>query len=377
MKKNKIAKKISLLIIAALVIAAGAATVFGASNNVTGTVDLNDLIRLTTSNNSELNLFEQKIKVKEKWYRDSLKDKDGESAYEEDIRKYVTPFRRDLEIKDLEWQRSRKQDEVVLNTTKMYYAILNKDAMIENQKKRIERLKKVLENKKKRIEAGIDAEYTIIEDEANLKEAEVILKQLQNEEQNLRMELNINIGNEVTQKLDFKKVEIPYNEYNLDDINKVISTKLEKSYTIKKLIEEQKIDIKEKDIVEDYVDDDASELEKLASIDYEARVEELEDELLTLKYDIEDEKKNIEAKIRTDYNNILNLQNEVLMKKLTYENANINLKAEEAKYKAGKSTQMNVDIAKENVDSALYEYNTAKLNYYIAVEEFKNYIESY
>lgn len=372
-KANKISRIIVTFLVAAIIFSLGATAVFGASNNTTGTVDLKDIQRLARDNNSELNLLEEQIELKDKWYDDSLEEKEGESKYEEEMREYITPYRKQLEIKNLKWQVDKEQDEIILSSTKMYYAILNKAAMIENQKKKIERLKKVVENKKKRIEAGVDAQYTLVSDEANLKEAETTLVQLQNEEQNLKIQLNLNIGNEVSAKLDLKKVEIPYTEFKIDDINKKISTALAEYHTISYLVEKQKIDIQERALLESYVDDDLSELERLyGGVDYQSKLEEIEDELLTTKYDIDNEKKNVEAKIRIDYNNILNLQNDVEIKKLSYENAQTYLQVEEAKYRAGQSTQMDCYIAQESVDAALYEYNTAKLNYYIAVESFIN-----
>ncbi|MCY6370978.1 TolC family protein [Clostridium ganghwense] len=372
---NKKIKVLTAAIALVGILSVGAKSAWGAADK-NSQIDINDIIRLTTSNNSELSVFKQKIEVRDKWYHDALEEKSKESNYQKDMRKYINPFRRQEEIKNLEWQKDQKQDEVVLSTTKAYYDIMLQNQMIELQEKKIERLKKLLEYKKEKIKIGTEAATSLIDDETNLKDAEMKLQQLKNSEESLRMELNMKIGNPVDKKLNLKKAEIPYKPYEVKNLEAVIEKMLTKSHTITSMIEEQKIDIKEKDILEDYENaTNASELERAAnpSGDYKARIEDLEDQLIELKYKMDDEKKSIEAKIRMDYNSILNAKDDVQVKKLDYEKAQTLLKTEKAKFDAGRSTKIQCDAAEESVLMASCEYNRAKLNYYVAVEKFKNY----
>lgn len=372
---NKKIKVITAAIALVGILSVGATSAWGAADK-NSQIDMNDIIRLTTSNNTELNLFKKKIEVRDKWYHDALDDNEYDSGYQKDMKKYIYPFKRQLEIKDLQWQRDQKQDEVVLASTKAYYDITLQNQMIELQQKKIERLTILLEYKKEKIKLGTEAATSLIDDETNLKDAQIKLQQLKNDEEKLRMELNMKVGNPVDKKLNLKNSEIPYEPFQVKNLEAVVENMLTKYHTINYMEEEEKIAIKEKDIVEDYENaHSASELERAAnpSGDYKSKVENLEDQLIELKYKMDDEKKNIEAKVRMDYNTLLNLNDDVEVKKLDYEKAQTLLKTEKAKFDAGRSTKVQCDAAEESVLMALCEYNRAKLNYYVAVEKFKNY----
>lgn len=372
---NKKIKVITAAIALVGILSVGATSAWGAADK-NSQIDMNDIIRLTTSNNTELNLFKKKIEVRDKWYHDALDDNEYDSGYQKDMKKYIYPFKRQLEIKDLQWQRDQKQDEVVLASTKAYYDITLQNQMIELQQKKIERLTTLLEYKKEKIKLGTEAATSLIDDETNLKDAQIKLQQLKNDEEKLRMELNMKVGNPVDKKLNLKNSEIPYEPFQVKNLEAVIENMLTKYYTINYMEEEEKIAIKEKDIVEDYENaNNASELERAANPagDYKSKVENLEDQLIELKYKMDDEKKNIEAKVRMDYNTLLNLNDDVEVKKLDYEKAQTLLKTEKAKFDAGRSTKVQCDAAEESVLMALCEYNRAKLNYYVGVEKFKNY----
>lgn len=372
---NKKIKVIIASIALVGVLSTGASLAFGASEKGSQ-IDTNDIIRLTTSNNSELNLFKKKIEVKDKWYHEALKEKDNESNYAEDMRKYVNPFRRELEIDELEWQRDQKQDEVVLAATKLYYDIMLQDEMIELQKKKIQRLGKLVEYKKAKIEIGTESSVSLIDDETNLKDATTNLTKLENDKERLKMQLNMKIGNPVTKDITLKKVDIPYKVFEVANLENVVENMLKKYHTITYMEEEQKIDIKEKDIVHDYANastNTAIENAMNPSSDYEEKEEELEDSLTELTYKMDDEKKRIDSKIRMDYNNILNLKDDVALKELDYEKTQTMLQTEKAKLDAGTSTILACDAKEEETLNALYNYNKAKLDYYIATEEFKNF----
>lgn len=350
--------------------------VLAASDKVSE-LDVNDIIKLTTSNNSELNLFNKKIEVKKKWYIEALDEQPNESDYKKDMRLYVYPFSREHEIKELEWERDEKQNEVIIASTSAYYDILIQEQLIELQEKKIARLTKALDNKKQKINYGLETVVSLIDDETNLKDANTNLEKLKNDEKVLRMKLNMKTGNTVDKILNLKQVEIPYSTFEVKDLNDVVENMVTKYHTITSLIEKEEIDEKEKEIANRYTGFNTTEIENALNPngDFKNREETLDDEITEIHYKMDDEKKNIESKVRIDYNNILKIKNNIEMKKLDYEKANILFETEKSKLQNGSSTEIQYNLAEENILSALCDYNKAKLDYYIAVENFKNYIK--
>lgn len=350
--------------------------VLAASDKVSE-LDVNDIIKLTTSNNSELNLFNKKIEVKKKWYIEALDEQPNESDYKKDMRLYVYPFSREHEIKELEWERDEKQNEVIIASTSAYYDILIQEQLIELQEKKIARLTKALDNKKQKINYGLETVVSLIDDETNLKDANTNLEKLKNDEKVLRMKLNMKTGNTVDKILNLKQVEIPYSTFEVKDLDDVVENMVTKYHTITSLIEKEEIDEKEKEIAHRYTGFNTTEIENALNPngDFKNREETLDDEITEIHYKMDDEKKNIESKVRIDYNNILKIKNNIEMKKLDYEKANILFETEKSKLQHGSSTEIQYNLAEENILSALCDYNKAKLDYYIAVENFKNYIK--
>ncbi|WMJ80770.1 TolC family protein [Clostridium sp. MB40-C1] len=371
---NKKVKLLTVAITLVSVLSVAAISALGAADKGSE-LNLNDIIELTTSNNNELNFFKKKIQVKEKWYDEATKKDDKDSNFDEDMKEEIIPLRIEQEIKDIEWERDQAQDKAIVESTKGYYEIMLQDQLIQLQQKTIERMKKLLEYKKAKIDAGTESAVSLIDDEANLKDAEVKLQQLKNDEEKIRMELNMKIGTPVDKKLNLKKAEIPYKIYEVKNLESVVETMLKKYYTITSLITKEDIDSREKAIVHTYVKDDKNELENAINPkgDYKERENQLEDDIVETKYKLDDEKKNIEAKIRMDYNNIINLNNDIKVKKLDCEKAETMLKTEKTKFEAGTGTELEVKAAEEKVLSASCEYNKAKLDYYVAVEQFKNF----
>lgn len=351
--------------------------VLAASDNASE-ADINYITKLAITNNTELNLFDKKIEVKKKWYSEALDEQENESDYKKDMRKHVYPFSREHEIKELEWQRDQKQDEVVTDSISAYYGILVQQQLIELQQKKIDRLTKALDDKKQKIKYGLESTVSLIDDETNLKDANTELEQLKNDEQVLRMKLNMKIGNTVDKIFNLKQVEIPYSVFEVKNLDTVVENMVTKYHTITSMIDQEKIDQKEKDIVHDYVNgSNTTEIENALNPngDFKNREETLDDEITEIHYKIDDEKKNIESKVRIDYNNILKIKNDIEIKKLDYEKANILLETEKSKLEHGLSTEIQYNLIEEKVLSALCDNNKAKLDYYIAVENFKNYIK--
>jgi outer membrane protein TolC len=103
-------------------------------------------------------------------------------------------------------------------------------------------------------------------------------------------------------------------------------------------------------------------------------IKSAEDKATDLSFSIIDQQRTVEQKIRTDYNNILNLRNEINIQKLSYDMAKKKYDIDKLKYDKGLITVIDYLKTSGELDSALVAYNKAQLDYYTGVQDFKNYI---
>lgn len=370
-------KKTNIVIsslIMAVIFTLGTIPVLGASETSTGTMGLDTVIRKTIDDNPSLRLYYKKISVSKSAAIEAKRDRGNETKYQEDMRLNVNPERRVLELDNLQWEKDEKEASVVNESKQYYYQSIIQDQLIEIQKSKIKRLEKALEDKKLGIDVGTEAQTSLIDDQVNLNQAQTALQQLMNDKENVRMKLNINMGVDVDADINLTPVDVPYEEFTVKDIG-ALAIKMSKEYhSVKSMDRELILDNIESGIADKY-DDDKNQLERAGSpnTDYKSYAETLDDNIIDLGYSIADESRSINAKVRMDYNNILNLNNIALSKKLDYDKAQILYNVEITKFNVGMSTQMNCDAASETLKAATCEYNKAKLDYFIGVEQFKIY----
>ncbi|KEI12481.1 hypothetical protein Z959_04600 [Clostridium novyi B str. ATCC 27606] len=371
---NKKAKMITASVVLISAIALGGRVVFGINNN--SPLNINDVIGNVVSNNADINLYKEKIRVKEKWYNHKEEKRKNDLQYDEDIKKDVLPLKEEIDIGNLQWEREQTQDKIVVEAKELYYKILIQNKMINIQEKTVQRLKKELENKKKKIQVGTEASISLVGDETNLKNAQVKLEELKADREKFALKLNMKMGTPVSGEIKLKDAEVPYEPFNISNLESIIDTMMKKYHTIKSLEKEEHAKIQEKNITHQYANaQDDNEVAKHPDRNYKSKEDDMEDDLLEIKYKMDDEKKTIQSKVRIDYNNILNLENSIEAKKLDVNKAETLLNAEKVQFKVGRSTQIQVDSKQEELLMAKLQYENAKLEYYIAVENFKNYIK--
>lgn len=318
--------------------------VWGASSS-TLEMDLAKVKKVTLNNNKELYMILEKIHIEEKRYdngTDNSIDKDKSL----------------VKLYKLDFEKQEKEDEITLKSINLYHKLLLKRDLIEIEESKLRRLNKGLEIKEANIQGGAATESSIIDEEIAIKQQEANITKLKSEEKVLSMELNINMGYALDNKLVLEEESIPYKTYTLEKFEETME-KIVKSYpSLVNLIEERRILGKEQEATSD----DKSK-------------EELGDKIVELHYDIQQKKADLEVKGRGDYNNLLNLKNDVEIKNLEYEKNLANLKIEKVKYEIGQITELEYKASEYNVNYSLIKLKEAKLQYYIAVEGFKNFIK--
>lgn len=380
MKKLTVNKKIiSLITVMCLIITAfsftyAADTAQGSNASTFKTISLQDALDNALKANSEISLYDNKIKVASdrlatanaraeflsvgaNWgTTDTTKVQSGKD-------RFVYPMQRQQDLDELKWNKENFIKNLKVDITKLYYQILIKQQEIIMQNRTIGRLKNDYEAKTKQVQLGTATETELLPLQVSVEQAQSKLLTLQRDKDKLMMDLNDKAGYEINQQFVLKEEKLPEEEYTVQDINKLISDLIDKSHNIKKYTKDKEIAEKEK----------WAEMQFAINVNNSA-VDALTDKIVNSDFNARDEKINIEYKVRTDYNNILNLKDSITIKKLDYEKASKLKDVAKLRYDLGLIGALDKAKADGDTDDAWDALQQAKLDYYTAVQDFKNYV---
>lgn len=336
------------------------------------TINLKDAIKAAMENNINIKNLSDKINLAQRRYKYACDvSQDAEKRYgktydehvESKKEEFLYPMQRKFELDELIWQKSEAERSLQLNVAKLYYQIHNKKEQISLQEQVIRSLNNEYSMKQKQVAAGIIAETSILPLELTLDEAEFKLSIYQNDLEILFMDMNKLIGYDIDQKLNLRPLDIPQTDLSDIDIDELAELAVDQAHSVKKLEAEKAIKEKEYWIV-------ATFSEKVSNAD------SIEEQILDYDYYIRDEKVSVEYKIRSEYNNILNLTDEITIRKLDLEKSERLLSIAKTKVNIGLLTEIDLHNAQIDRDTALFNYNKSILDHYIAVLNFKSYLEA-
>lgn len=316
-----------------------------ASGSAAKTYSLDEIIDRAKSANIYLNLLDNKISLAQK-RRDSVS---GGTDLEK--------RKKDKELNDLIWEKDQKEKKLIIDASELYHKILINQMYVNVQNTQLERLNKEYEIKKKKMELGSETEETLLSFNVTIAECKEKLSSLKNDREELVMKLNKEIGDDLTQQLILKNANIPDERLDVKDVNELAEELAQVDYSVTKLSEDRSIAKEEK------VSAAGSLLEKL------------EDDIIKLGYDIEDKKNEIQYKVKADYNQILNYKDEVTIKKLDQDKFSKLADVAKLRYNLGLITYLEYSKAQEDAENAICAYQDARLNYYVAVRRYKDFIK--
>lgn len=364
-------KKQSSIIITVIVVLIMTSTVWAAQNgNVT--ISLDEAIKTAIENDQQLKLTDEKIKLAQRRYNSAVAiAKDAPDKYWSTDAQHVAnkneellyPLQRETELNELKWQRKNLERKLRIEITKLYYQILQKQQSLNNQKSAISRTKAEYDSMKKKVEAGILTDSTLLSYELAMNEADLALKKIQTDLDDFNINFNDRLGVSLDTVVILKKTDLPTESVSVTSIDELAAEVVAASHDIKKLEANKLIDKTKYDILRQYYYNTPDECETL------------EDKLLNYDYDIRDKKVAVELKIRQDYNNLLNLKDDITIKELDYNQKLKLMEIEKKKSDLGLSTSLDYIRAVGNRDDAFFSLNSARLSYFIAILDFKSYIE--
>ena len=334
-------------------------------------ISLTDAVVNALKDNTGLKNLESKINLAQRRYKYAQDlSLDAEKRFgvtyaqhvESKKEELLYPLKRKAELDELIWQKAELEKTLKLDITKIYYQMLLKQQQIELQEKVITSLKNDYAVKEKQMSIGSITKTSLLSFEISIDEAEAQLALYKNELTNLSMDLNKKLGFDVNQALQLKKIQLPEQNFEIRDINEIVSDVLKNAHSVAKLELDKTLKQREYWIV-------ASFGEKVSDAD------SIEEEILDFNFSIPDEKTAVEYQVRSSYNNILNLADEITIKKLDLDRFEMLLGIAEKKAEIGLITEIDHNKAQIERDTAYVNYNKAKLDYYISVEEIKLYID--
>lgn len=327
-------------------------------------IDLNVIHNNIINKNVEFQRYKERVKIAD-YKLDKAEYQIGQvgsSWVETNKRREYYPKEAKMNLDYAKWQKTKKEQELVLKGEKFYfdYLLLEEEILLEEEK--INRLKNSLEDIQKKIALGLETKSALSDIELIIEKEKLILKNLTNEKEKISMELNVLMNLDMNKQLDVVVVGIPSEEYIADDLENLIEKALTENGEIAKIDVEHSLAYMEKDIYQqhDYKNE------------YEDKIISLKEKVVEKRYDFEDEKVNAEYEIRSKYNTFLNSKDELTIKVLQIQNLEVDLEVAKKRFDVGFITKDVVEELQEQIGFQKLNLKKAKLSYYIAMEEFKN-----
>ncbi len=347
------------------------ATAWGASAK-TVKLTLEQAIENAVKNDRSLKLLDEKIKLAERRYNMAVAaskvapEKYWATEAEHISNKYeelLYPLQRELDVNDLKWQRKNSEEMLKTDVAMLYFQILQSQKSIKNQNSIIVKSEKECDAIKKKVKTGLVAESVNMSYEIAVNSEKTALKVYERNSNGYVASFNQKVGQPLDTEVSLVNIEFQQEYISVESIDKLVEDVLAESHDIKKLETNKLINKAKYDILCQY------------SYDRPDECETLEDSLLNSDYSIRDQKASVELNTRQDYNNILNLKDEIDIKQMNYNQKKKQLEISKKKYDLGMNTYLDYLSAQNDTDTAGVELNKAQLDYYKAVQAFKMYID--
>ncbi len=356
---------------AAVIICLSSVTVWGAASRPVK-YSLQKAIDVAVETSPSLKLFNEKIKLAERrlnmavatskvapekyWSTDAqhVSNKNEELLY---------PLQRQSELTELKWQKQNYEKKLRNDVVMLYYQILQVQKYIDNQKSVINRAMLEYDTMAKKVEAGLGTETILLSYEIAVNDAQTMLKTYERDLDNLYINFYERLGLAFDTTVTLVASVLPEEDLRIDSIDKLAEEVVAASHDVAKLETDKLITKTKYDILYQY------------SYYRPDECDTLEDSLLNSDYSIRDQKVAVELKVRSDYNNLLNQKDDVTIKKMEHEQKVRLLEIAQKRYDLGMSTYLDLLRAQGERDTALINYDNARLDYYVALQAFKLYID--
>lgn len=343
-----------------------------AIENATNGINVKAAIEMSINSSQALKLFDDKIKYASQRYQQASTESVSPKRkyWENDVQlienkkaEILYPLQRKNEVNQLVWEKQNKIDMIKIDVTKAYHQIINKEATIVLKQSAIKRLRNELKMKKQQVTKGVDIQSAIISLEISINQESQKLEKLKRDRDIQIMKLSVLIGIDIGTRIVLENEQLPKKDLDKFDIVKLIEDQLIKNHRIEKAnldLEEAKT---EADIIKRYSDEIGTN-----------GIENVEDRIRELEYKLKDSKYELKVSILNDYNSLLNLKADIEINKLEHDKCKKSSEIAKEKQKLGLLTAVDYEKIRANEDEAMISWEQSKVEYFVACENFKEYI---
>jgi len=291
-------------------------------------------------------------------------DIDDAFTYNDKLNLELTPLTKEKDYLDKMYDVLKMENEIDYNVKKMYFEYLNLKEDLQSKKEYYDFMDSKSSAKATELEVGQITQLAYDEFQKSYKQSFIDYVKAVNAEESKTREINVYLGQDPTKDIEIAITEMP--EIKLGDLNlDTLTEKVENnSYQVDALI--KSMDIKEKEIFLKQrfkgFGDKAIEM-ALA-----------EDEVVELESKISDMKRTLKFDLYSKYNDALVAIEDITLKQLEYDLAERSYEIDRLKYENGLISLIDLTESRRNYEDSQYGINSAKLSYYLIVENFNNFV---
>lgn len=329
-------------------------------------VTLGQALEVVSKNNS-IQLFENQIANAQKRLdyakrkaeiADDSWNTDDERAEVKKVKELIPVQKKDA-LSILLLQKNEKISSLKIDTTKAYFEYLFTEEKMSSQINSINRLNNKLKILKDQVAAGSQLKSVVEETEVAIKTAEQQKDLIERDLSSLAIDLNSLLGRPLLSNINLAKQDVPLYEANNIDTKEILSDRESKSSSILKALNdwnEAKIEYKIINFSSTKMIPDG--------------LEEAEDKLLIAEYDYNKFLLDEENNVMTEYNELLNLRDDIDIKEMESNFNKKQMDITKAKYNNGYINIITYNDSIQKYEDSVIAYKRAKLDYYLASEKF-------
>ncbi len=363
-------KKIaSLILVGALASGMMTSTGFAATSES----NLDSYIEMAKSSNSEWKLISKQLEREYDDYRTTIntskaitpgKEDDEGYSYDEKVIMELDPLQADKDLADMRYDELQSVHSLTLDTIEYYYTFINMKDKVNFKEEDYSFMKQEFEAKKMEFELGQITELALNEFEKTYKDAYLEYLTAKKDFDNYKAQFNIFLGKEPTAALNIAVAAVPSKEFETVDLDSLIAEAVENSYQIDQL--EKNIAIQEK------TRDLKSRFKGFGDVAVE--LEQIEDDIFNYTNKIATTTLQLKYDVISKYNDVLIANEDIQIQNLQFDIAKKQYDVAKLKYDNGLVSQFDYLESKIDFENAYYDSNAAKLDYYLAVSEFENFL---
>ncbi len=256
-------------------------------------------------------------------------------------------------------------DSVRLNAEATYYNYINAQKNYESAKKQLDLVKEKYDSKILEKNIGQISSLELLEYQKTFNDTQVDFMVASNELIKAKNQFNMLVDKPINREVNVKNIDIDLPEFELKNIDETLKSMLENSYQISGL--ELELERLNMDRVM------KSRHSGFTSVKLELERNKIDIENAT--EDLKDAKWEVEYQLRSNYNDVKAEYNKFKSAQIQLDIDSSNLEVAKIQHKTNMISELDYLTAKNDYVNAYTKYLQAKLNAYIKITEFNNFIE--